>query len=76
MLNLNKFTKTLTGVVNNAANVVSKAADAAKDLAEDSIAAASGTKALRDYRLLDQVAVAGPQGIWKIYAAKARKSSM
>lgn len=61
--------KGLSGAVNVAAGAVSKAAEVAKDLAED----LTSVKALKDYKLAGHVATAGPGSTWKIYNAISKK---
>jgi hypothetical protein len=61
--------KGLSGAVNVAAGAVSKAAEVAKDLAED----LTSVKALKDYKLAGHVATAGPGSSWKIYNAISKK---
>ena len=53
---------------------VTSAANAAKDLAiqaKDEISLAP--KSLKDYNVGQQVATAGPEGLWKIFAAEYKK---
>jgi ABC-type Fe3+ transport system substrate-binding protein len=52
-----------------AATAVGRAAEAAKDLAED----LTSFKALKDYRLAGHVASAGPRGTWRVFAAVSKK---
>lgn len=67
-----KFKKGLTGAVTVAAGAVSRAAEVAKDLAED----LTSFKALKDYKLAGHVATTGPGGSWRIFKAVNKKPGM
>lgn len=64
-----RIRKGLTGAVNVAAGAVSRAAEVAKDLAED----LTSFKALKGYKLAGHVASAGPCSSWKIFMAVSTK---
>ncbi len=52
-----------------AASAVGKAAEAAKDIAED----LTSFRALQDYTLAGHVATAGPCGAWRVFNAVSKK---
>ncbi|WIA29467.1 hypothetical protein OEZ86_011968 [Tetradesmus obliquus] len=64
-----KLKKGLTTSLTVAAGAVSRAAEVAKDLAEDVLT----LKCLKDYKLAGHVATAGPGNSWKIFAAVNKK---
>ncbi|WIA09380.1 hypothetical protein OEZ85_008786 [Tetradesmus obliquus] len=64
-----KLKKGLTTSLTVAAGAVSRAAEVAKDLAEDVLT----LKCLKDYKLAGHVATAGPGNSWKISAAVNKK---
>lgn len=64
--------KGLTGAVTVAAGAVSRAAEVAKDLAED----LTSFKALKDYKLAGHVATAGPGNTWRIFKAVNKKPGL
>jgi hypothetical protein len=61
--------KGLSSAANVTAAAVHKAAEVAKDLAED----LTSFKALKDYRLAGHIATAGPGNTWKIFLAVSKK---
>ena len=61
--------KGLSSAANVTAAAVHKAAEVAKDLAED----LTSFKALKDYKLAGHIATAGPGNTWKIYSAVSKK---
>lgn len=64
-----KFKKGLTTSLTVAAATVSRAAEAAKDIAEDVLS----LRCLKDYKLAGHVATAGPGNTWKIFTAINKK---
>ena len=58
-----------SGAVNVNAGAVSRAAEVAKDLAED----LTSFKALANYKLAGHVASAGPGGVWRVHAAVSKR---
>lgn len=70
LFSIEQLRKGIGAAVTVASSAVSKAAEAAKDLAED----LTSFKGLKDYRLTGHVASAGPGGAaWKIFSAVNKK---
>ncbi|KIY94415.1 hypothetical protein MNEG_13548, partial [Monoraphidium neglectum] len=67
--NYDTIRKGLSSAARVAATAVGRAAEVAKDLAED----LTSFKALKDYRLAGHVATAGPCGTWRIFLAISKK---
>lgn len=54
-----------------AVSAVSKAAEVAKDIAEDALL--NQSKALKDYKLQQQITSCGPGDVWKIFSGTSKK---
>jgi hypothetical protein len=66
--------KGISDALSKAGTTLSKAAVTAQAYGEAQIQALSGSKLLKDYKLLHQVATCGPGDVWKVYAGVSKRA--